>query len=327
MLCSLRLVCLTFLFCLLGACSSVSYYGQAVSGHLNIVFDREPINDLLQNSDSSISDQARSQLRALLDARKFAVRQLALPDNGSYTTFVDLGRPYPVWNVVATDEFSTQAKQWCYLVIGCASYRGYYDKANALAYAKELEQQGLDVHSYGVTAYSTLGWFSDPVLSSMLANGELYAIETMFHELAHQQLYFGGQSEFNEAFATAVAQAGIERYLKSLNKLDELQAYRFRIKILNDFETLLFELKQDLDALYRQDIAESQMRVEKAQRFQQFKQAYGALFLTYREQVSQFLELLNGCGADFGKFYHRLEKLKAQLDDTKELTVPADCEF
>jgi predicted aminopeptidase len=156
------------------------------------------------------ASSARSSRRA-----RFASRELGLPDNRSYTTYVDVGRPFVVWNVVATPEFSVEPLQWCFPVVGCLQYRGYFREAAARRYGERTAEAGHDVALGGVTAYSTLGRFADPVLSSMLRYGELDVIGTLFHELAHQQVYLPGDSSFNEAFAVTVEQEGLARWLRA----------------------------------------------------------------------------------------------------------------
>jgi predicted aminopeptidase len=346
-----RFTFIALVLCLVSACSTIGYYGQAVKGHMGIIFNSQPMDEAIEQASKENYGSKVKQLQTLTQARKFAVTELSLPDNGSYKRYVQLSKPYPVWNVVAAPEFSTQAQQWCYLVIGCASYRGYYDKQHAIEYADSLRQQGLDVHVYGVVAYSTLGWFADSVLSSMLAYGELYAVEIMFHELAHQQLYFSGHSQFNEAFATAVAQVGVMRWLTAQDHLDELTAYQERTARLAEFEQLVAIFKDKLDVLYAQSLNVDAMRLAKQQAYTQFKGDYQrlkvekwanvgyldhwfdkplnnariALFLTYRDQVEQFVQLLRRCENDLARLYDRLALLEKQSRQEDTLLVPQDC--
>src|ERR1700733_12376843 len=159
-------------------------------------------------------------------AREFRSQQLGLPDNKSYRSYADIGRQFVVWNVVATPEFSVTPKRWCFPIAGCVAYRGYFSERRAHEFAAQLSVQGFDVVVEGVPAYSTLGKFADPVLSSMLPYGDDDVAATIFHELAHQLLYVEDDSEFNEAFATTVEDAGLERWLIHQGEAARIQAFR-----------------------------------------------------------------------------------------------------
>ena len=170
------------------------FYWQAIGGQLELLRKRTPIEELL--ADPDLDPELRTSLGAVADIRRFAVRELGLPDNDSYTSYVDLDRPYVVWNVVAAEEFSTKPKRWCFPFAGCVSYRGFFDREDAERFRARLDKEGYDTFSGGSTAYSTLGYFSDPVLSTMLGGGEQYIASLLFHELAHQRLYIKDDSEF-----------------------------------------------------------------------------------------------------------------------------------
>ncbi len=187
------------------------YYWQAIGGQLELLRKREPIDEVI--ADAAVDPQLKSTLARIEAMRRFSVDELFLPSNDSYTTYVELDRPYVVWNVVATDEFSVDPQRWCFPFAGCVAYRGYFDKAAADRFAAKLAADGLDVQSGGSTAYSTLGYFDDPVLSTMVNGGEQYVASLLFHELAHQQLYVKSDSEFSEAFAMVVEELGTERWL------------------------------------------------------------------------------------------------------------------
>ena len=163
------------------------YYWQAIGGQLELLRKREPIEEVI--ADPAVDPKLKTTLTRIATMRRFAVDELGLPSNDSYTTYVALDRPYVVWNVVATDEFSVDPQRWCFPFAGCVAYRGYFDKAAADRFAAKLAADGLDVQSGGSTAYSTLGYFDDPVLSTMVNGGEQYVASLLFHELAHQQLY------------------------------------------------------------------------------------------------------------------------------------------
>ncbi|HTT07707.1 MAG TPA: aminopeptidase [Gammaproteobacteria bacterium] len=194
----------------LSGCANLGYYAQSLHGQWEVSVHSRPIAQILQ--DACTDEATKEKLRQVLVLRKFAVTALALPDNDSYRAYADLDRPYVVWNVFATPELSLQPVRSCFLVVGCLSYRGYFQEADARAYADELRRAGDDVHVGGVVAYSTLGWFDDPVLNTMLKWDDAHMAKFLFHELAHQKLYVRDDSAFNEAFATAVAEEGWRRW-------------------------------------------------------------------------------------------------------------------
>ena len=242
-------------------CSTISYYSQAVGGHLALMRAREPIDKLL--SAESTDPTLRDQLQTLVDARQYAVDKLALPDNDSYNTYVATGRSYVTWNVVAAEEFSLRAKTWCFPVAGCVSYKGYFAEEDANKYAAELIEQNLDVNVGGASAYSTLGWFDDPVLDTMLSGGDIRFVGTLFHELAHQVLYIKDDSSFNEAFATFVEQEGIRIWLTDRNESDRINRYNAYLARGADFSELLKSTREALQAVYAKDTTDEVKRAGK----------------------------------------------------------------
>lgn len=204
--------------------SALSYYAQSINGHLGVLQAARPIDTWL--ADPETPEPLKVRLRQVREIRQYASRELGLPDNGSYRTYAHLGRPFVVWNVIATPELSLKMKQWCFPVAGCVDYRGYYDKGAADAYAATLRSQGLDVHVGGVRAYSTLGWTSDPLLSTFIHFPEGEVARLIFHELSHQLLYVPGDSTFNESFATAFEQEGVRRWLAARGDAALLRDYR-----------------------------------------------------------------------------------------------------
>ena len=196
---------------LLISCETVSYYTQAARGQMAIVFGREDIQRLLESDD--LPTDLREKFSAVLDIRDFAAQELLLPVGDNYQTYVDLGREHVVWNVFAAAEFSTEAVNWCYPIAGCVAYRGYFSEAAALKFAAEWERRGFDVYIGGVDAYSTLGWFEDSLLSTVLSRPDYQLAGLIFHELAHQVAYVPGDTTFNESFATAVEREGLRRWL------------------------------------------------------------------------------------------------------------------
>jgi predicted aminopeptidase len=213
---------------LLASCSTLNYYSQAAQGQLELLSDARPIDDWI--ADPGTSSKLRLRLETARQIRRFAVSEMALPDNNSYKNYAALKRKYVLWNVVATPELSLKPLQWCFPVAGCVNYRGYYSKDDAEAYANELRADGNDVEVGGVPAYSTLGWFSDPLISTFINYPDAELARMIFHELAHQIVYAQGDSQFNESFASTVEEVGVERWLERFGN----QAMRDRLCALQE---------------------------------------------------------------------------------------------
>jgi predicted aminopeptidase len=242
-----------------------TYVMQAASGEWQVMRARKPIDKILQ--DPTTPQPLRDTLTEVIAAREFASRELALPDNRSYRTFADIQRPYVVWNVVAAPEFSVHPKQWCFPIAGCVAYRGYFVEKRARNFAADLARRDYDVTLDGVPAYSTLGKFADPVLSTMLPYGpdELAAI--IFHELAHQLLYVKNDTEFNEAFATTVENTGLERWLTLNGHADRIQRYRKDSTREREYIEVFARTRAQLARLYASGVPVAAMRARKAQMF------------------------------------------------------------
>jgi len=306
------------------------YYLQAARGQMEIVRKREPIAEVVAASDTTAELGARLQLIA--EARQFSIDVLGLPDNDSYRSYADLERDYVVWNVIAAPEFSLQAKTWCYPIVGCVSYRGYFSEDSARNLADRLRRDGYDVALGGVVAYSTLGRFNDPVLSTMMLWGDTDLIGVMFHELAHQLLYVKDDTGFNESFATAVAEFGMQRWLESRQQPDELATWRERRESREQFAELIAVAREDLDAIYQSPINETAKRNQKQQRLQLFAAAAKTLFAAgpapapgwldtelnnarlvatslYEERLPEFRALLLDCDNDLPCFYRAARNL------------------
>ena len=306
------------------------YYMQAVNGQLEVLRKREPIAELLE--DPTLPEVTRQRLATVLDARRFAVETLLLPENDSYRTYTDLERDYVVWNVFAAPEFSLEPKTWCFPVVGCVAYRGYFSQASAERQAQKLSRRGYDVYVGGVPAYSTLGRFDDPVLNTMLRWSDLDLVSTLFHELAHQRLFIKGDTGFNESFATAVAEFGLERWLTAKGRGAELDGYRARDELRRQLMTSADATKTELEALYALDIDDGLKRARKqrlidalvaraaedAKRlgFQgsgwlrpPLNNARLASLALYRGQLGAFRRILADCGGDLACFYAEAERL------------------
>jgi len=253
-------------------CAQLSYYAQATQGQLGLIASAKPIDQWL--ADPKVSDQLKQRLTRAQQIRKFAVQELDLPDNGSYTRYAELNRPYVVWNVIATPELSMKPVQWCFPIAGCVDYRGYYRKEEAQRFAQELRGQGYEVRVSGVPAYSTLGWFNDPVLSTFIAYPEAEVARMLFHELAHQVAYAPGDTPFNESFATTVESIGVERWLDKHANLDSRDRYREFRQRKRDFIDLLTQHRQRLEEVFASDITDDEKRKQKALVITSLKQSY-----------------------------------------------------
>ncbi len=279
----MRVVLSLLLVATLGACAEASYYLQSVKGHAQMVLASEPIERMLRSGD--ISPALRQRLVVAQQLRRFASEELGLPDNASYQRYADLGRSHVVWNVVAAPAYSLQLKSWCFPVMGCVTYRGYFEQAAAQQVAADLAAQGYEVEVYGVPAYSTLGWLNwlggDPLLNTWAFYSDAELARLMFHELAHQVLYVGSDTVFDESFATAVARLGTLHWLQT--SADARQQAQFRDDEARraSFKALTRQFRKQLRQFY--DSAEkpggdaTQRAARKLQLFQTFRRDYAAL--------------------------------------------------
>jgi predicted aminopeptidase len=269
-----RFVCLSSFAIALSGCA-LPYYWQAVGGQLDLLRKRSPIDTVV--ADDARDEHTRAMLRTVAELRQFAIETLLLPDNGSYTTYVDLGRPYVVWNVVAADKFSVDPQTWCFPFAGCVAYRGYFDRIAAETFQRRLDERGLDTYSGGSGAYSTLGYFADPVLNTMLGGGVEFAAAILFHELAHQRLYVRGDSELSEGFATAVEEYGVEMWLRESGDAEALDRYLRRIGRREEFAALVADHRSRLREVYATDAADADKLAAKAAVFAAMHEAYAEL--------------------------------------------------
>jgi len=260
---------------MLSSCSSLSYYTQAAQGQLSLLSDSRPIDDWI--ADSNTNTKLRHRLETARQIRRYAIQEMQLPDNGSYTHYTSLKRQYVLWNVVATPELSLKPLQWCFPVAGCVNYRGYYDKAAAQAYARQLRAQGNDVEIGGVSAYSTLGWFSDPLISTFINYPDAELARLIFHELAHQVVYVAGDSQFNESFASAVEQAGVEAWLERFGNAQMSDAYERYKGRKSDFLALLLRYRGELERTYKSIAPDETKRAAKARLFLALQDDYQVL--------------------------------------------------
>lgn len=326
------------LLCLAG-CDTLGFYGQAVSGQLHILAQRRAIPALID--DAATPAALRGQLQLVQELRAFAASELSLPVGRQFSGYVDLQRPFVVWNVFAATEFSLEPLRWCFPVAGCVAYRGYFSEAAARRFAAALQEQGHEVYVGGVTAYSTLGWFADPVLNTVLGREPWQLASLIFHELAHQVAYVPGDTMFNESFATTVEQAGLERWLQqtqdSAQALAVLQRAATELQRREQFVALVQAAVDDLRALYAAEQPGATLRRHKQARLQQLRADYRELraqwggyagydawfaqdlnnaqlltVATYHAQVPAFRRLLQeDCAGDLPCFYARVQQLAA----------------
>ncbi|MEJ2657639.1 MAG: aminopeptidase [Desulfobacterales bacterium] len=231
-----------FLTATLTGCSSIRYYGQLISGQISILNKRQPIHQILEEPDAP--EKLKQKLKLILDIRKFAKDDLFLPADDQYLSYVALERRFAVWNVYATPEFSFSAKTWCYPIIGCAVYRGYFSETDAFNYAEQLKAKGYDVYIGGVVAYSTLGWFDDPVLSTFIYSSDIKLAALIFHELAHHLLYVPDDTTFNESFATTVEQVSLRRWLATKHHLKYYDDYMTHYRRRQQFIDLVLPIQR-----------------------------------------------------------------------------------
>lgn len=329
---------------LLSGCANLGYYTHLAGGQIELLRQREPIARIV--ADPARDADLRARLARVLDARAFASAQLDLPDNRSYTLYADLGRPYVLWNVFATPPYSLEAVRHCFVLAGCLSYRGWFDEAQAQSAAAALHAQGDDVDVSGVPAYSTLGWFDDPVLNTMLRWNDDTLVGTVFHELAHQRYYLKGDSAFSESLASFVEQQGLREYqaARGLAATDPAQRRRQR-----EFSELILAARRRLDTLYRQPLALDEMARRKQAEFARLRTDYATLrdtrwqgyggydrwfdgelnnakllpFGLYDEWVDAFALLYARQGHDWRRFYAAVEQLGAHTPQEREWRLRA----
>ncbi len=263
---SLVLLCIT-----LASCSNGGYFWQATKGQLSILNNRQSIERLL--ADPALESQLRNKLSLVNEIRDFATNELALPGNRSYRTYSETGKPYAVWNVVAAPEFSMSLKTWCFPIAGCIAYKGYFNKPDAEKLNQQLLDQNYDTFLYGVSAYSTLGWFADPVLDTFIDYREPSLANLIFHELAHQVVYVNDDSGFNEAFATSVGNAGMRNWMKSRYPDKDLSILFEQQSRNTEITKMVLRFRQQLVNLYA-DSAQSKLAERKQAVFQALRNEY-----------------------------------------------------
>lgn len=322
-------------------CANVGYYLQSISGQFDIWSRERPIGEVI--ADTATPQVLRDKLATVLRMREFASRELGLPDNASYRSYADLDRPFVVWNVFAAPEFSTRPAQWCFPFAGCVGYRGYFAQADAGRFAAELGAEGYDVFVSGVPAYSTLGWFADPVLNTFIRNPDPGIARLIFHELAHQVAYVRDDSVFNESFAVTVEEEGVARWLGRHGSAQDRLVYARMRQYRDGFTRLIQAYRERLDALYGSSLAPEAMRARKRQIFggmirdyEQLKAGWGgfrgydpwfarepnnaqiASVAIYTRMVPAFRALLGEHGGNLPAFYRAVRELAALPRDARD---------
>ncbi len=326
--------------CLTSGCSTAGYYARSVTGHLELLQAARPVPQWLDDPATSAALKERLALSQRI--RDFAVSALAEPDNASYRRYADLHRPAAVWNVVAAPELSLVPKTWCFWVVGCVGYRGYYAPSQADGLAAELRGEGLDVAVYPVPAYSTLGrlpaggWLADPLLNTFIGYPEGELARLVFHELAHQVAFAPGDTLFNESFASTVEKVGAERWLAERAAPAARAEYDVAEARRADFRALTSRYRDELARLYASAQSDSAKRAEKAAVLARLRADYAAMKATrwsgyagydawfaqannaafgilasYTGLVPAFEKLFEREGRDFARFYAEVRRVAA----------------
>ncbi|MDQ2963200.1 MAG: aminopeptidase [Pseudomonadota bacterium] len=321
-------------------CSTAEYYWQGISGQLDLLGRAQPMAEVLE---ATLDPVIKRKLERVLAIREFASRELGLPDNASYRRYTDLGRRFVLWNVFATPELSLTPRQWCFPVAGCVNYRGYFAEADARAEATRLAANGNDTYIGGVPAYSTLGYFADPMPSTFLRYPDTEIARLIFHELAHQVAYARDDTVFNESFAVAVEEEGLRRWLAKQHDPNLDLQFASSRRHRDGFRTLVERARAKLVALYASDASDAGKLAAKAAVLDEMRSEYAALKREwggfgaydywfaqgpnnaslaavglYSQKVPQFKALLAAEGGDLARLYVRVRALaglpKAERD-------------
>jgi len=317
----------------LSGCQTVRFYRQAIAGQCQILTHQEPIRQLIAHPQTPAS--LKTKFEQILKIREFAARQLKLPADQSYLMYVDLHRPYVVWNVNVAPALSLQPKTWWFPIVGRASYRGYFSEPDARRYADVFAKKGWDVYVDGIETYSTLGWFQDPLLNTFITEPDSSLAEIIFHELTHRRLFVPGDTDFNEAFATCVASEGVRRWFLASSMPEACEHYRAGLEQDHQFVNLVMAARSQLQAVYadphltdpaklarKQEII-AQLRANHAQLKASWggKSPFDAWFAepinnaklntvsAYYDLVPAFDAALRANGGDLEKFYQTVARL------------------
>lgn len=337
------------LLVLLGTGCTGCYLMQSAAGELSLLARREPIARVI--ADPATPEATRRQLESVDSIRDFAVKELDLPDNGSYRSFADVQREYVVWNVVAAPEFSVQPREWCYPIVGCVAYRGYFKERRARGFAARLRRRAYDVEVSGVAAYSTLGHFDDPVLSTMLGWSDVELASIIFHELTHQVIYLPNDADFDEALAVTVEEEGVRRWLIAQGRKGDLERYELEQRRYREVVDLLESTRTRLRVLYAEPVAPAEKRARKQAAFAQLRADYATLrqgwegkapfdewfegtinnaslasVATYFRCVPGFQRELAAVHGDLPAFFRRVRELARRAQAARDAQLCGDAE-
>jgi len=276
----------------LSGCAGPSYYTQAISGHLHLMRLRVPVSELL--ADPGTDPELARRLRLTLQMRQFAAEKLFLPASDSYSRIAITGKDAVTWNVVAAPEFSVEPRLWCFPVAGCVAYRGYFDRQRAEEFASRMAKKSFDVMVSPAVAYSTLGWFEDPLLDTMLKYSDAVLAGIIFHELTHERLYVSGDTNFNEAFAGFVEQTGVRLWLSESGRSAEVGEWESRKQAAIQFNRLLKETRTQLQAVYSSGQPDGTLRQEKKHIFDNLRIRYRTLVANDWKGVDYFATWMDG---------------------------------
>lgn len=305
------------------ACETLSYYGQAARGQVSLLVARRSIDAVV--ADPATDDRLRTRLKLVQSARRFAAFELKLPLGKRYASYVDVGRRHVVWNVFAAPELSLAPRQWCYPIVGCAPYRGYFAESNAQNYARRMQEEGWEVYVGGVAAYSTLGWFDDPILSTFIDYSEADLVGLIFHELSHSLIFVKGDAVFNESFATFVEHEGLARWFATKPPSSAFQAFEAERQRRHQFTEFLLRYRRQFEALYRSQRADDAKRVEKQRLFDLLRSEYAERRADFGVGYQRYVDELNNARLATIATYHTwvpaFRKLYEQSADLDEFFV------
>lgn len=318
----------------LASCSNLGYYSQSLWGGADVLMKRRSVERMI--ADPSTPPDLRDRLEMALTMRGFAVDELMLPDNESYRKYSALDREYAMWNVVAAEELSVEPQTWCFLIAGCVAYRGYFSERRADRFAEKMRTRGYDVDVGGVAAYSTIGWFADPLLSTFIERPEPHLAGLIFHELAHQKVFVKGDTTFNESFAMAIEEHGALKWLERRGLHDEMEAYRRVRRWGREFGDLIAAYRERLAETYAAETGDEWKRQQKVEILTELRTEYAALKAdwggysgfdgwfgrdlnnarlaligVYHELVPAFLALLASHGDRLDSFYAEVAEIAA----------------
>ena len=296
----------------------ISYLTQALTGHMRIMRARQAIEKVLKSAD--YNQETKDKLQLVLDIHDFAIQELGLPDNESYTLYSELKEEYPGWNVFCAPKLSVEPKTWCFPIAGCVVYHGYFKKEKALEFANKMKKEDLDVYTSPFTAYSTLGWYKDPILSTHMNYDSIRLAGLIIHEMAHQRFYKSGDSNFSESFAVTVERAGVLHWLKTLNQEDQRAKAIKGWKAEDQYVARMLKARNLLSEIYSSNIDSTQMLTQKNTilralehdlniKENRLNNANLIPISTYHSMIPMFQNILDSLNGNFRQFYKEVEQL------------------